>query len=108
MARLLRVDCPGLWYHLTAHGNEQRTFFRDDRDREHFLELLGQWVERFGFRLHASSKFLDNCLAMRRSRGLSVFVLRHAADLISFVEVSSQVARREIACFDAWSRRVGA
>ena len=53
MARLLRVDRPGLWYHLTACGNERRTTFRDDRDREHFLELLGQWVERFCFRLHA-------------------------------------------------------
>ena len=39
MARLLRVDRPSLWYHLTARGNEQRLTFRDDRDREHFLEL---------------------------------------------------------------------
>lgn len=53
MARLLRVDRPGLWYHLTARGNEQRTTFRDERDREHFLELLAQWVERFRIRLHA-------------------------------------------------------
>ena len=53
MARLLRVDRPRLWYHLTARGNKRRTTFRDDRDREHFLELLGQWVERFGLRLHA-------------------------------------------------------
>jgi REP-associated tyrosine transposase len=53
MARLLRVDRPGLWYHLTARGNEQRVTFRDARDRRHFLELLGQWVERFRIRLHA-------------------------------------------------------
>jgi REP element-mobilizing transposase RayT len=53
MARLLRVDRPGLWYHLTARGNEQRVTFRDDRDRAHFLELLAEWVERFGLRLHA-------------------------------------------------------
>ena len=33
-----------LWYHLTARGNEQRFIFRDGRDREHFLELLAQWV----------------------------------------------------------------
>ena len=53
MARLLRVDRPGLWYHLTARGNEQRLTFRDDRDRDHFLELLAEWTDRFGLRLHA-------------------------------------------------------
>ena len=53
MARLLRVDRPGLWYHLTARGNEQRFIFRDGRDREHFLELLAQWVDCFRLRLHA-------------------------------------------------------
>ncbi len=38
---------------MTARGNEQRLTFRDDRDREHFLELLAQWVDRFRLRLHA-------------------------------------------------------
>jgi len=53
MARLLRVDRPNLWYHLTERGNEQRLIFHDDRDREHFLELLAQWVDRLRLRLHA-------------------------------------------------------
>ena len=47
MARMLRVDRPGLWYHLTARGNEQRVVFRDAQDQQHFLALLAQWVERF-------------------------------------------------------------
>jgi REP element-mobilizing transposase RayT len=47
------VDRPGLWYHLTARGNEQRVTFRDDPDREHFLELLAEWAERFRLRLYA-------------------------------------------------------
>src|SRR5687767_2263283 len=53
MPRLLRVDHPGLWHHLTARGNEQRAVFRDQRDREHFVGLLGDWVDRFEVRLHA-------------------------------------------------------
>jgi len=56
MARLLRVDRPSLWYHLTARGNEQRLIFRDDRDREHFLELLAQWVDRFRRRLETDRR----------------------------------------------------
>jgi hypothetical protein len=31
------MDRPGLWYHLTARGNERRRIFHEDRDREHFL-----------------------------------------------------------------------
>ena len=57
MARLLRVvDRPSLWYHLTARGNEQRLIFRDDRDREHLLELLAQWVDRFRRRLETDRR----------------------------------------------------
>ena len=53
MARPLRVDIRNGWYHVTARGNERRAVFRDDQDRRRFLELLEEWVERFGLRLHA-------------------------------------------------------
>jgi REP element-mobilizing transposase RayT len=52
MARPLRVEHSGGWYHITARGNERRAIFRDDRDRSHFLELLGEMVERFRVNLH--------------------------------------------------------
>ena len=41
------------WYHVTARGNERRAIFRDDRDRTHFVELVGELTERFGVRVHA-------------------------------------------------------
>ena len=50
---MLRIEQPGAWYHLTARGNEQRSIYRDGRDRGHFLELLPAWLERFRARLHA-------------------------------------------------------
>ena len=53
MARPLRVERPGGRYHVTARGNEQKPIYRDDRDREHFLALLGELTERFGVRIHA-------------------------------------------------------
>src|SRR5580704_2469249 len=53
MARPLRVDVVGGWYHVTARGNERRAIFRDDTDRRRFLDLMAEWVERFGLRLHA-------------------------------------------------------
>jgi REP element-mobilizing transposase RayT len=53
MARPLRITRPGSWYHLTARGNERRTIYRDEGDRQKFLALLENWVERFRMRLHA-------------------------------------------------------
>ena len=53
MARPLRIERPGGRYHLTARGNERREIFRDERDRQHFLELLAELPARFGTRLHA-------------------------------------------------------
>jgi putative transposase len=52
VARPVRIEHAGGWYHLTTRGNERRAIFRDDRDRTHFLELLEEMVGRFGLRLH--------------------------------------------------------
>ena len=53
MARPLRIERAGAWYHLTARGNERQAIFRAPRDYQHFCELLAEAVERFGWRLHA-------------------------------------------------------
>ena len=53
MPRQLRHHVPGGWYHLTTRGLGRREIFGTDRDREHFLELLGGMVERYGVILHA-------------------------------------------------------
>jgi hypothetical protein len=34
-----------------ARGNERKAVFRDDRDRQWFLDTLAEMVERFGVRL---------------------------------------------------------
>jgi putative transposase len=53
MARPLRLDYPGAVWHLTSRGNERREIFRDDRDRERFLDQLARVVEAMRWRLHA-------------------------------------------------------
>ena len=52
MARPLRIDIAGGWYHVTGRGNERRNIFWEDGDRVKFLSYLEEWVERFGVRLH--------------------------------------------------------
>lgn len=53
MARPVRIDMAGGWYHVTSRGNERRPIFRDERDRAHLLELLAALPGRFGVRVHA-------------------------------------------------------
>jgi len=52
MARPLRIECPGGWYHVTCRGNERRRIFRDDRDRERFLGIVDETRELFGVEVH--------------------------------------------------------
>ena len=40
MARQARMDAPGALHHIIIRGIERRAIFRDDRDRERFLERL--------------------------------------------------------------------
>jgi putative transposase len=41
MARQARIDAPGALHHIIIRGIERKAIFRDDRDRERFLERLG-------------------------------------------------------------------
>lgn len=55
---------------MRVRGNERRVIFRDDRDRQHFLELLAELPERFGTRLHrwvllVDEPFKANLLILR-------------------------------------------
>src|ERR1041385_5657978 len=45
MARLLRIEFSGAIYHVTVRGNERRIIFKDDKDREHFLNVLARTQE---------------------------------------------------------------
>ena len=53
MARHLRCDVRGGWYHITTRGVMRREIFDDDCEREHFVDLLGELVSRYGIMLHA-------------------------------------------------------
>ncbi len=52
MARPLRIEYPGAFYHVISRGNEQKNIFRIDKDRERFLGYLKSATERYGARIH--------------------------------------------------------
>ena len=53
MARPMRVERVGGWYHVTGRGNERRAIYRDDTDRRRFWDLLGVMAQMYAVRLHA-------------------------------------------------------
>jgi len=52
MARPIRVQFEGAYYHLTARGNERKSIFYSDRDRQLFLDTLEQMLQQYGVILH--------------------------------------------------------
>ena len=59
MARPLRILIRDGWYHVFHRGTERREIFSEDRERRHFLDLIGELHDRYRFRIHAYS-LMDN------------------------------------------------
>lgn len=52
MARALRIEYPGAFYHVTSRGNERKEIFRSGTDRERFLSYLESASVRYGAVVH--------------------------------------------------------
>lgn len=53
MSRPLRIEFAGALYHVTSRGDGREDIYLDDGDRELFLEVLADVVERFNWTVHA-------------------------------------------------------
>ena len=51
MARALRIQYPGAYYHVTCRGNERREIFKDTEDRKTFKAKLQLSMEVYGVEL---------------------------------------------------------
>jgi len=53
MARPLRIEFEGAFYHITARGNERRAIFKSEGDYSRFLKLLERVHDRYSVLIHA-------------------------------------------------------
>ena len=53
MARSIRIEMAGGFYHVMARGNRREDIFHDDDDRRFFLHTLSQACEMTGWRVQA-------------------------------------------------------
>jgi hypothetical protein len=53
MARKLRVEYPGAIYHVMNRGDGREAIFKDDQDRQCFLNPLGETCGKTGWQVQA-------------------------------------------------------
>jgi REP element-mobilizing transposase RayT len=53
MARPLRIQYEGAFYHITARGNEKKDIFTNDADRNKFIKILESVAEKYRWIVHA-------------------------------------------------------
>jgi REP element-mobilizing transposase RayT len=53
MARPLRIEYPGAWYHVMNRGRRKDPIYFSDSDYELFMEVMGEAVKLFGIEIHA-------------------------------------------------------
>ena len=53
MARQVRIEYPGAFYHVFSRGNQKQPIFLTDEDRYFFLKCLRDAHEKFGMIVHA-------------------------------------------------------
>ena len=53
MARSLRIEFPGAYYHITSRGNERKNIYRTNKDREKFFSYLKSAHLKYGAVIHA-------------------------------------------------------
>ena len=103
MARALRVNLRGGWYHVMHRGIERRWIFETDRDHELFLELLGEVSERHRSLRRSDSDPTPTRPTRSRSAGIqfdhaSVY-LAQGADMT--IMLAEDATRKESAEFPA-------
>ena len=53
MARPLRIEYPGAWYHVMNRGRRKEKIFQNEKDYKAFLDVLEQICRLYGFEIHA-------------------------------------------------------
>jgi REP element-mobilizing transposase RayT len=60
MARPLRIEYPGAFYHITSRGNDRRRIFQSKNDYELFKGILEEAKTKYGIQLHAYALMINH------------------------------------------------
>lgn len=78
MARPLRIEYPGAYYHVTSRGNEKKDVFKSQKDREKFLSYLESASNRYGAVIHVYCLMSNHYhLLLETPAGNMAEIMRH-------------------------------
>ena len=78
MARPLRIEFEGAWYHVMNRGAGRRTVFTSDDQRQYFLAILAEASDRFNAEWHAYCLMNNHYhLLVRTPEGNLPRIMRH-------------------------------
>lgn len=78
MARQLRIQYPGAWYHITHRGAARQDIYGNDIDRAMFLRQLEETCERYELEVHAYCLMTNHFhLMVRTPKGNLSTAMRH-------------------------------
>ena len=78
MARSLRIEYPGAYYHITSRGNERKAIYRNKGDRRSFLLYLKSAYLRHGAVIHAYCLMANHYhILLETPRGNLSQIMRH-------------------------------
>jgi len=78
MARPLRVEYPGAWYHVLNRGRRKEEVFFQESDYLMFMDILGECTDTFNLEVHAYSLIPNHYhLLIRTPDGNLSRIMRH-------------------------------
>ncbi len=77
MARLLRIEYPGAWYHVMNRRGRRRFIFNPDDQRHYFLALLGEVHTRYRAEIHTYCLMGNHYDLLSRTPEANLQRLRH-------------------------------
>ena len=96
MARLPRLDLPGIAQHIVQRGNDRQPCFADDGDYLHYRQELSEAALKHRCALHAYVLMTNH-----------VHLLVTPAEPGAASRMMQAIGRRYVACFNARYRRTG-
>ncbi|TZF82924.1 transposase [Cognatilysobacter lacus] len=96
MARLPRLDLPGIPQHVVQRGNDRQPCFARDEDYQHYRQELGEAALKHGCELHAYVLMTNH-----------VHLLVTPSTPGGVSRMMQAIGRRYVACFNSRYRRTG-
>ena len=96
MARLPRLDLPGITQHIVQRGNDRQACFADDADYLQYRQELGEAAFKHGCALHAYVLMTNH-----------VHLLVTPSEPGAASRMMQAIGRRYVGCFNARYRRTG-